>query len=89
MEQIEIFTIPSPCQGICEVNNRGYCKGCFRSREERFCWNQMTEHQKKMVIDLCQRRKKRVMASKQQSQKATATSDELAQTQNDLFKFDI
>ncbi|KZN64601.1 hypothetical protein N473_14860 [Pseudoalteromonas luteoviolacea CPMOR-1] len=49
----------------------------------------MTEHQKKMVIDLCQRRKKRVMASKQQSQKTTATSDERVQSQNDLFKFDI
>ncbi|MCF6440292.1 DUF1289 domain-containing protein [Pseudoalteromonas luteoviolacea] len=84
MEQIEIFTIPSPCQGICEVNNRGYCKGCFRSREERFCWNKMTEHQKKLVVDLCQRRKKRVMAKKQ-SDSVSSTS----QGQDDLFKFDI
>ncbi|WP_080928375.1 DUF1289 domain-containing protein [Pseudoalteromonas luteoviolacea] len=88
MEQIEIFTIPSPCKGICEVNNRGYCKGCFRSREERFCWNQMTDHQKKMVIDLCQRRQKRVMAKKQSQQTASSTN-ELTEIQDDLFKFDI
>ncbi|MDK1287149.1 DUF1289 domain-containing protein [Pseudoalteromonas umbrosa] len=87
MEQIEIFIIPSPCQGICEVNNRGYCKGCFRSREERFCWNQMTEHQKKQVIDLCQRRKKRVMAKKQAESVSSTSKGQDAQ--DDLFKFDI
>ncbi|KZN38863.1 DUF1289 domain-containing protein [Pseudoalteromonas luteoviolacea] len=86
MEQIEIFPIPSPCKGICEVNNRGYCKGCFRSREERFCWNKMTEQQKRTVVELCQRRKKRVLAK--QKADAQATSETNTGHQEDLFKSD-
>ena len=66
MEQIEIFEIPSPCKGICQVNNRGYCKGCYRSREERFAWNSLSNQQKRKVIALCQQRYKRFLASKQQ-----------------------
>lgn len=67
MEQIEIFEIPSPCRGICQVNNRGYCKGCFRSREERFHWNALTDQQKRQVITLCQQRYKRYLLRQQQS----------------------
>lgn len=67
MEQIEIFEIPSPCKGICLVNNRGYCKGCYRSREERFAWNTLTDQQKRKVIALCQQRYRRYLASKKKS----------------------
>jgi len=37
MEQIELFTIESPCRG-CGVRNskKGFCKGFLRSRDERF-----------------------------------------------------
>ncbi|MFC0118088.1 DUF1289 domain-containing protein [Pseudoalteromonas xiamenensis] len=65
MEQIEIFEIPSPCRGICQVNNRGYCKGCYRSRDERFQWNTMTDQQKRHVILLCQQRYKRYLQKQQ------------------------
>ena len=41
MEQLEFFEIPSPCIGVCQVNNKGYCKGCFRSRDERVYWHQV------------------------------------------------
>jgi len=75
MEQIEIFEIPSPCKGICQVNNRGYCKGCYRSREERFAWNTLTDQQKRKVIALCQQRYKRYLASKKQQ------SDEYSSSQ--------
>jgi hypothetical protein len=68
MEQIEIFEIPSPCRGICQVNNRGYCKGCFRSREERFHWNTLTDQQKRQVIVLCQQRYKRYLQRQQHSE---------------------
>ncbi|MDN3378374.1 MULTISPECIES: DUF1289 domain-containing protein [unclassified Pseudoalteromonas] len=61
MQQIEIFEIPSPCKSICEVNNRGYCKGCYRSREERFAWNSFSNAEKKKVISLCQQRYKRYL----------------------------
>ncbi|KTF10662.1 DUF1289 domain-containing protein [Pseudoalteromonas sp. 10-33] len=68
MQQIEIFDIPSPCKSICLVNNRGYCKGCYRSRDERFMWNSLTNAQKKKVISLCQQRYKRYLLKKQQAQ---------------------
>ncbi|NIZ05622.1 MULTISPECIES: DUF1289 domain-containing protein [unclassified Pseudoalteromonas] len=68
MQQIEIFEIPSPCKGICQVNNRGYCKGCYRSRDERFYWNQFTNAEKRKVISLCQQRYKRYLQKKQQAQ---------------------
>lgn len=71
MQQIEIFEIPSPCKGICEVNNRGYCKGCYRSRDERFSWNSFTNTQKKKVIELCQQRYKRYI---QKQRAATKTA---------------
>jgi predicted Fe-S protein YdhL (DUF1289 family) len=61
MQQIEIFDIPSPCKSICQVNNRGYCKGCYRSRDERFEWNSLTNNQKKKVLTLCQQRYKRYL----------------------------
>ncbi|WEM41041.1 DUF1289 domain-containing protein [Photobacterium sp. DA100] len=64
MEQLDFFTIPSPCVGVCQVNNRGYCKGCFRSRDERFYWQQLTNEQKRNVIRLCKQRYQRVMRAK-------------------------
>lgn len=60
MSQLEIFDIPSPCIGVCEVNNKGYCKGCLRSRDERLYWLQLSSTQKRDVVRLCQQRKARV-----------------------------
>ncbi|WP_325892815.1 DUF1289 domain-containing protein [Grimontia sp. NTOU-MAR1] len=64
MEQLDFFTVPSPCIGVCQVNNKGYCKGCFRSREERFHWNDFTGEQRRNVIRLCKQRYVRVMRAK-------------------------
>ncbi|CAM3739373.1 MULTISPECIES: DUF1289 domain-containing protein [Pseudoalteromonas] len=83
MEQIEIFEIPSPCKGICQVNNRGYCKGCYRSREERFEWNNLNNEQKRKVISLCQQRYKRYLQRKSKSEHM----DDDQKGEN--FKFDI
>lgn len=55
-DQLQLFTIESPCIDICEVNNRGYCKGCYRSREERFHWNKFSDGDKSKIIKLCRRR---------------------------------
>jgi len=46
MEQLEFFSIPSPCIGVCQANSKGYCKGCLRSREERLYWLKLTDTQK-------------------------------------------
>lgn len=81
MQQIEIFEIPSPCKGICEVNNRGYCKGCYRSREERFGWNSFSNVEKKQVISLCQQRYKRYL------QKHKANTEQRVSPKQDDFGF--
>ncbi len=67
MEQLEFFSIPSPCIGVCQVNERGYCKGCMRSREERFNWQKMTADQQRNTIRLCRQRYLRVMRRNKQN----------------------
>lgn len=59
MQQLEFFNIPSPCIGVCQSGERGYCKGCFRSREERLHWNVLDAATKRTIIKACQRRKRR------------------------------
>lgn len=61
-DQLQLFSVDSPCIGTCEVNNRGYCKGCFRSRDERFHWHQLSDGDKSKVLKLCSRRRKRKAA---------------------------
>ncbi|ENN9904306.1 DUF1289 domain-containing protein, partial [Vibrio parahaemolyticus] len=52
MEQLEFFTVPSPCVGVCTSDEKGYCKGCMRKREERFNWLNLTPAQQLHVIKL-------------------------------------
>jgi predicted Fe-S protein YdhL (DUF1289 family) len=63
MEQLEIFPITSPCIGVCEINQKGFCKGCFRNREERFNWLNMKPSMQREVINLCIGRKRRMFLS--------------------------
>ncbi len=74
MEQFEFFDIPSPCCGVCQSNNKGYCKGCLRSRDERLYWLKMSNTEKKMVLQLCARRKKAVIARALKAQKLASES---------------
>ena len=67
MEQLEFFDIPSPCVGVCISNNRGYCKGCFRSRDERQYWLKLSDAQKREVVRLCAQRKRKVWLAKMQN----------------------
>jgi predicted Fe-S protein YdhL (DUF1289 family) len=83
IDQGELFDIPSPCRRICELNNRGYCKGCFRSRDERLYWNQFTTFQKQLVVNLCEKRRLKVLSAKQQS--AASNEEETAIPQLDMF----
>jgi len=57
MQQLEFFDIPSPCIGVCQSGPRGYCVGCYRSREERLHWLQIDDQTKRVVIKACNRRK--------------------------------
>ncbi|PIE45069.1 MAG: hypothetical protein CSA45_04375 [Gammaproteobacteria bacterium] len=71
MDQLELFPIPSPCIGVCESNNRGYCKGCLRSRDERLHWLSLNGLQKHNVLRLCRLRRQRLIQLARQRQRET------------------
>lgn len=85
MIQLELLDVESPCVGVCQANNRGYCVGCLRSRDERLYWIQYTTEQKSLVLELCKQRKKRVIAKKrkQQAEQETKTQNALRNDLND------
>ena len=57
--QLEFFDVPSPCVSICESDEKGLCRGCMRSRDERQEWINFTNDEKQKVIKRCLQRKKR------------------------------
>ena len=67
-EQIELFSIPNPCVGVCESNRLGYCRGCLRSREERFNWHTKTQTEQRRIIERLAKRKQRVLNQLKQRQ---------------------
>lgn len=85
MSQLEFFDIPSPCVGICEVNNKGYCKGCLRSRDERLYWLRFTPTQKREVVRLCQARKTRIERARAAALETAAELVEQLPEQGSLF----
>ncbi|PKF50936.1 DUF1289 domain-containing protein [Enterovibrio nigricans] len=87
MEQLDFFTVPSPCIGVCQVNNKGYCKGCFRSRNERFQWNDFTNEQRRNVVRLCKQRHQTVLRAKRAKEAEQKNREEL-NPQQSLFDDD-
>ncbi|HAT2870101.1 TPA: DUF1289 domain-containing protein [Serratia marcescens] len=77
-QQLEFFDIPSPCRGNCQADDRGFCRGCLRSREERFGWMTMSDAQKREVLRLCRQRFLRL-------QRANKAPDEPLPEQPSLF----
>jgi predicted Fe-S protein YdhL (DUF1289 family) len=57
--QLEFFDVPSPCVSICQSDDKGNCLGCYRTREERQSWINLTSDDKQKVVKRCQQRKKR------------------------------
>jgi len=57
--QLEFFDVPSPCVGVCQSDDKGYCLGCMRTREERKDWIRFDNNNKQKVIKRCIQRKKR------------------------------
>ncbi|WP_045378689.1 DUF1289 domain-containing protein [Vibrio campbellii] len=82
MEQLEFFTVPSPCVGVCTSDEKGYCKGCMRKREERFNWLSFTPAQQLHVIKLCRQRYRRKVLS---GKGKTELPQDDASPQQDLF----
>ncbi|EGQ8678062.1 DUF1289 domain-containing protein [Vibrio parahaemolyticus] len=82
MEQLEFFTVPSPCVGVCTSDEKGFCKGCMRKREERFNWLNLTPAQQLHVIKLCrQRYRRKTLAGKTKPEQLQDNSS----PQQDLF----
>ncbi|MBA6335641.1 MULTISPECIES: DUF1289 domain-containing protein [unclassified Colwellia] len=57
--QLEFFDVPSPCMGVCQSDEKGNCLGCYRTREERQTWINLTSDNKQKVVKRCLQRKKR------------------------------
>ncbi len=79
--QLEFFEVPSPCIGVCQSGPRGYCLGCFRSREERLYWLKIDDATKRKIITACQRRKLAAQRNKQHENQTTGSAPQ----QPDLF----
>lgn len=80
MKQIEFFEIKNPCIGVCQNGPRGFCQGCFRSREERQYWNELEQDVKRQIVKACGQRERRARQAKLATQESGSDS-----TQNDLF----
>ena len=80
-EQLEFFEIQSPCINVCESNDKGYCKGCFRNRDERFFWQKLSNGQKRDVLKACRIRRIRA------TNKAEKVEESSEQVQENLDLF--
>ncbi|MDC9621211.1 DUF1289 domain-containing protein [Xenorhabdus sp. XENO-7] len=76
-EQLEFFAIPNPCKGVCESDSRGFCRGCYRSREERFMWMKLSDRQKREIFRLCHQRYLRILKNKGEKYDITPNQPEL------------
>lgn len=70
MEQLEFFSVPNPCVGVCSTDPKGYCQGCMRKRDERFRWQSMSAAEQRYVIKLCQQRYRRKQAAASDTHRA-------------------
>ncbi len=53
----EAENIPSPCISVCRMSTlRGWCEGCFRTRDEIAGWSQASDGGKRQVWDLIEQR---------------------------------
>ncbi len=82
MDQLELFDLPNPCIGVCQSNNRGYCIGCLRSRDERFNWHQKPAAERARILKLLEQRRAR---REQARLGAKSTPDQPQDPTADLF----
>ncbi|GGW93930.1 DUF1289 domain-containing protein [Alteromonas halophila] len=80
--QLEFFEVPSPCIGVCEAGPRGFCKGCYRSREERLYWLKVDDATRRQIVGACHRRKMQAQRRQRQADEPTVA---YKPQQQDLF----
>ncbi len=77
MKQIEIFEITSPCIGVCQSGPKGFCVGCFRSRDERVHWIKLEQDVQSKIIKACAARKRRAKSAQNKKRTQTEQSPQL------------
>ena len=41
----------TPCTGVCCLDERGQCEGCYRTGDEIARWSQMDDHERLHLMD--------------------------------------
>tara|TARA_Y100001960_G_scaffold13247_1_gene12188 strand:- start:735 stop:998 length:264 start_codon:yes stop_codon:yes gene_type:complete len=85
VEQLEFFQVPSPCVGVCSSDDKGYCNGCMRKRDERFNWMSMTPAEQLHVIKLCRQRYRRKIMKQNNLVGQPVEEEGSTSPQRDLF----
>lgn len=49
----------NPCQGICAVDEEGYCVGCFRTSDERSNWYLESAEWREKVLEEVKKREEK------------------------------
>lgn len=80
MSQLELFDLPNPCIGVCQSNNRGYCLGCLRSRDERFNWHDKPVAEQARILKLLAQRRQRIQVKQKKENDSPQNGESL-----DLF----
>ncbi|PKI12786.1 DUF1289 domain-containing protein [Colwellia sp. 12G3] len=84
--QLEFFDVPSPCIGICQLDEKGHCLGCMRSRDERQDWKNFNNDEKQKVIKRClQRQKRKKNKSNPKQEQIVSTSERETDMQPSLL----
>jgi len=47
----------SPCINVCSLDERGYCRGCYRSRDEIAGWTRMSAAEQWAVVRAAEERR--------------------------------
>jgi len=43
--------VASPCTGICALDERDVCRGCYRTKDEIASWMFLSNSEKQQIID--------------------------------------
>lgn len=49
--------VPSPCIGLCRLNEQRLCIGCYRTIEEITGWRDRSEHDKAAIVRCIEERR--------------------------------
>ena len=47
-----VRAVLSPCIGICSLDDQGLCEGCHRTTNEIAAWSQMSDDERRHVMDV-------------------------------------